>query len=270
LQQFVNPMSFTSIVKYTKENTASKWRVPFYVIKGMYYFLLKKVLPEGKITVKAFNGSSVYLLKNNSFTSVFTYAQIPESVDIRFLRAHIHPNTVLLDIGANIGAYSIMMLDVCSKVYAFEPHPVTFKHLEKNNELNGNKISLVNKGLGDQEALLPFTNIQSEMNHIIKEQANKTAGDIAVQITTLDNFAEQNLSKNDRYIIKIDVEGFEDEVLKGGVNFFSNYSIDAMVIEADDKRRNKMIEELISKGFVCEFSDNSNNIRAYKSKQLIN
>lgn len=261
-------MSFTSIVKYTRENTASKWAVPFFVIKGMYYFLLKKIVPEGRITVKAFNGASVFLQKNNSFTSVFTYAQIPEMVDIQFLRSHIHPNTVLLDIGANIGAYSIMMLDVCSKIYAFEPHPVTFEQLKKNNGLNGNKINLVNKGLGDREALLPFTNIQSEINHIIKEPADKKAGDIDVQITTLDNFASQYLNKADRYIIKIDVEGFEDEVLEGGADFFANYTIDAMVIEADDKRRNSMIEELISKGFVCEFSDNSNNIRAVNAKNI--
>jgi FkbM family methyltransferase len=156
-----------------------------------------------------------------------------------------------------------MMLDVASKIYAFEPHPVTFKQLEKNNQVNGDRILLVNKGLGDEEAVLPFTNQQSETNHIVKETLN-TAAVISVPVTTLDAFAENNLNKNDRYLVKIDVEGFEDEVLKGADYFFNSYKIDALVIETDNARRKAMIEFFTSKDYVCDFSEKSNNIRAYK------
>ncbi len=258
-------MGFKSVLKYSIDNTTHKWAVPFYMLKGMYYLLLKKILPDGTLRVRAFNGATIVLLKNNSFTSAFTYAEIPELIDIKFLRQHIYPNSVFLDIGANVGAYSMMMLDVTNKIYAFEPHPVTFKQLEKNNQVNGNKILLVNKGLGDEEAVLPFTNQQSETNHIVKETLN-AAAIISVPVTTLDAFAEINLCKNDRYLLKIDVEGFEDEVLKGGNYFFNNYKIDALVIETDNTRRKEMIAFFNSNGYVCDFSEKSNNIRACKKR----
>lgn len=156
-----------------------------------------------------------------------------------------------------------MMLDVVKQIYAFEPHPITFKQLEKNNQINGNKMVLVNKGLGDKEAELPFTNLQSETNHIIKGTFNN-ADVIAVPVTTLNIFAESNLNKNDRYLVKIDVEGFEDEVLAGGDYFFTNYNIDALVIETDNTRRKEMMEFFSSKGYACDFCEQSNNIRAYK------
>jgi FkbM family methyltransferase len=146
---------------------------------------------------------------------------------------------VFLDIGANIGAYSVLMssLDSVEKIYAFEPSPKTYEELKANVALNdeNNKITISSTALSDGEKSVPFGVVSdySGANGIVGSSIHnekKFAEQITVESKTLDSIVDYR----DRLIcLKIDVEGHEAAVLSGarelltgnrGVIQIENYS----------------------------------------------
>ena len=122
---------------------------------------------------------------------------------------------ILLDIGANIGFYSILSSDYFEKIYSYEPNERNFKVLKKNIENNKLKnIKILNFGLGEsKEVLMGKSNTKGELFQTSGFALNKDnkkgervlvkKGDDVLQF------------KNKTLTIKIDVEGFEFFVLKG-------------------------------------------------------
>jgi len=140
---------------------------------------------------------------------------------------------MFLDIGSNIGSYSVSMMDLCDDIIAFEPHPFTSKRSKMNFLLNNVDESKVKQlALSNEVGKIHFSDYggSSTINHIID------SGGIEVKVTTLDKFAEDNhFSVNDNYIIKVDVEGFEQQVFEGGKNFLTNFNIKGIVFECFSK-----------------------------------
>ena len=125
-------------------------------------------------------------------------------------------STILIDIGAHIGFYSILTSDCFKQVYSYEPNFRNYQKLLKNvkqNELE-RKIKTFNHGLGEKQQKLKGTSankgelIQTSGFSISKN--NKTGedvlilrGDDAIKLV------------NENITVKIDVEGYEYNVLKG-------------------------------------------------------
>jgi len=119
-----------------------------------------------------------------------------------------------------------------SEVFAFEPIPSTFKLLEQKVSHN-KKIILINKGLGSELREIPihlseritsssFFEIEKNISNDFFAKNLKDVGSAIVSLSTLDS--EIPLGKNIN-ILKIDVQGFELEVLKGGVSTLSRTKI---------------------------------------------
>lgn len=129
-------------------------------------------------------------------------------------------NDLVFDIGANMGNRVRPFLQIGAKVIAVEPQKSCWKHLK--NEF-GNKITIVKKGCGAREEVKDFyiseTNVLSSFStEFIKATQGERFSDHEwkekdeVELTTLDNLIQQFGIPQ---FIKIDVEGFEPEVLKG-------------------------------------------------------
>ncbi len=125
------------------------------------------------------------------------------------------------DVGANMGNRIEPLIDMGLKIVAIEPQKKCFEYLQKKYE---DKITVVPKGLGEKEGVLDmFIADTSTISSFSREwiESTKQSGrfsrnnwneTVQIEITTLDNvIAEQGLPK----FIKIDVEGFELQVLKG-------------------------------------------------------
>jgi FkbM family methyltransferase len=155
---------------------------------------------------------------------------VMDTWEIEELRRRLAPGSVFLDIGANFGYYSVRLASLQKEiqVHAFEPHPVTFRRLSRHIEWNG----LSDVVHAHQFALSDV----SGQAHMAERPDNSgasrlTDGDdgIAVQTMTLDEFARSaGLTRVDG--IKIDVEGVEPRVLRGGRETIGKYR-PAMVIE---------------------------------------
>ena len=156
-----------------------------------------------------------------------------------FLRRYV-PNIaggVLLDVGANQGAYTRFLhaLAPHSPVYAFEPHPQTFRQLQAATILPN--VMLLNQALGEQEGCVSLFDQAADDGSTQASLSRAAVGlftpDIVehqVSCTTLDVFlAQQGIS--DVALLKIDTEGHDLSVLKGAAKAISERRIHAIQFE---------------------------------------
>ncbi len=133
-------------------------------------------------------------------------------------------NSVVIDVGANIGDYSarVKRCAPTANVYSFEPHPETFKELERKAKEHG--YVAINAGCGNEnreDTLYDYEgskNIGSSHASMYEEVISQIHSDVSAQwsihIIKIDNFVEENNIDRIRFL-KIDVEGAELEVLRG-------------------------------------------------------
>jgi len=201
-----------------------------YLFIGTTFQIFKR-LTGSIISKKIFNGKNIFLYPNCNVSSMYSYTDIPDKQEITILRDLMkNGGGIFLDIGANIGSYSVSMMDICDDIIAFEPHPYTSKRCKMNFLLNGaseNKVKQL--ALSNEIGKIHFSDYggSSTVNHIVKDNTG-----IEVEVSTLDKFVlENNFSKTDKYIIKVDVEGFEKQVFEGGKVFLTEYNIQGIIFE---------------------------------------
>lgn len=131
----------------------------------------------------------------------------------------------VLDIGANTGQFAITIKSVLPEahVYAFEPLPECFAQLQLRLK-DMREFTAFNLALGADTGTIAFErNNFTPSSSILKMSAAHKAAfpetrgsqPVNVKIECLDNVAEQ-LSIADGLLVKIDVQGYEDRVLRGG------------------------------------------------------
>jgi FkbM family methyltransferase len=166
------------------------------------------------------------------------YYGLMEMEEMSFLLHFIRDQDCFFDIGSNVGAFSILASQHSkAEVHAFEPHPQTFKYLERNIKVQKNtkNIQLHNFALGDEVGSLLFSSDLDTANHIATELDKNV---ISIRVDKLDNL---KLTQPD--IIKIDVEGFEMNVLKGGLRNLNDHKLKAIIIELNGSGLRYNIED---------------------------
>jgi len=149
----------------------------------------------------------------------------------------------ILDIGANIGWYSLYLANSGYELYSFEVSRINSYILKKNFCLNEkNKITIINKGISinkeNEKCILhhPSNNIGNAVI-LCEQNANIAINDEklkeVVEFTKLSNYYNF-LSKKNIALIKIDVEGSEGDVINSGIEFISKYHVPFILIEFRD------------------------------------
>lgn len=136
----------------------------------------------------------------------------------------------ILDIGGNEGQYIKFINNVFpkAKIYSFEPISSCFLKIEKlSKELK--QVTAFNFALGDSNELVDFnlnvftpssSIMKMKQEHITNFPHAKETNLIKIEIKRLDDVISQLEMKKD-VLVKIDVQGYESRVLKGGYSFFS-------------------------------------------------
>ncbi|MCF8302748.1 MAG: FkbM family methyltransferase [Bacteroidales bacterium] len=163
-----------------------------------------------------------------------------------FVLKHYKNYDVFIDVGANIGTYSIMMAQEGLQCYGFEPVQDNYRAYYINVLLNRlqKKITPVNCALGDVEKDAEFyvDPVNTGASHITYEHK---PDNVHVSICTLDSYLEQfNIPKDKRIMIKIDVEGMEPEVIRGGTRFFTEYPHMLIILESKHSEEDSIKNEL--------------------------
>ncbi len=135
----------------------------------------------------------------------FAKGMYPNESLIRFARRATTPESVVIDIGAHVGTFTVPIAGSVRSVIAFEPAPSTLAILRKNIETNAVQVDVRTVGLSKVPGK---ASVETRKTENAGANTLVSGGDII--ISTLDT----EVSKAD--FIKIDVEGMETEVLEGG------------------------------------------------------
>src|SRR5215831_21394191 len=149
------------------------------------------------------------------------------------IKKYLKPGMTFVDVGANVGYYSLMAASLVGprgRVLAFEPSPYAFARLKETIERNKlSQVHAVQLGLGDiaNEARL-FLPLPG--NHSPSMVPNSGDRPITVGVRRLDDWLFEH-EVDCVHLVKIDVEGFEPNVIKGAAKYISEGRVRAILCE---------------------------------------
>jgi FkbM family methyltransferase len=211
-----------------------------------------------KIKAKTFFGQSMFL-SLPSGTDIFLTGGKSDDSELRltrFLLLNLQKGDCFLDVGAHYGFYSLLAANCVGekgRVMSIEPSSTTFKILQMNIQALEN-IDAYQILLSDENGpcdFFEFPNLYSEFNSINLQQYKdeKWLAKIKpivqqVKAYTLDSLLQ--LNKNIPNIIKIDAEGAEANIIKGGRQYLKNENIEFVVMEYLDNKRSNGVHKMAS------------------------
>ena len=203
------------------------------------------------ITAPALEGNIVSKLESGRF-----YEQ-------KFLEyiASLNKKGLYLDVGGNIGNHTVFFANFtkATEVMSFEPHPEVFKSLKKNVKANDpkKKVKLKHMALGEEEGSVQIEEAESDK---LGGSRVKKGGDIPMK--RLDDV----VGKNKVSVIKVDVEGFEEAVLRGATAVLKRDKPE-LFLEAGTAADKEKIEAVISEfGYVPVKAYNNTATYHYSTK----
>ena len=230
--------------------------------------LNQKINPMATANMK--DGTQILVdLRSNTEVGAFYFGHYDTNL-INTISSIINPNANFLDIGANIGFYTIAIANIqkkmngCGRVIAFEPFCNNYQRLLKNIEENNldEKCLAYNLGLSNESTNKTlvlredFENGSQTGNAsiAIDQVYDRDFTKIHIYLETLDNIYQDLTEEID--IIKIDIEGHEDFCLKGSQETIRIYR-PVLLMEVNKpyyKARRVNIDELFFPLFPKEYS----------------
>jgi len=205
----------------------------------MQWLLIQRFCSGATLTVQLDRDITIQYLPTGNVSRDLYLGQIEDDV-VEFLKWYLRPGMVAMDIGANIGIYSLLIakyVGASGSVHAFEPTPRTFEQLCANYELNGFTCVQLNQlAVADKSGTSTFYLYnQCGMNSMRRQDwVGKPLEQIVVETISLDEYVlAKNLQRVD--LLKIDVEGAELTVFKGARSLLCSLNPPVVVCEFADK-----------------------------------
>jgi len=219
---------------------------------------LETLLGDLRITAKTIYGFSMAVDKSDLIQRTILYDKLWEPDLSSILAQELTEQDIFLDIGANVGYFTCFALTFAVKqVIACDPDPLNCEILRLNLSLNGfdpNKVILIEKGLGQSQGRLNFNRSHVANTGVSGFNACNAVDTFEVEVDTLDNLIGSGKIPAPT-VIKMDVEGWEEQVLNGALNMLQNQPPRLIIFEAicdvDGVIINQNLVELLRKfGFV--------------------
>lgn len=190
---------------------AAPWRLLFYLLRPRDPFIMR---------------TRDYRLFAHPRAGTLTRAVIRrgywEPLETEVFRGLLKPGALVIDIGANFGYYALTAANAIGPeglVIAFEPHPEVFALLDANRALlPQNNLLTVQAGLGSVDGAMEIhTDAANPGGHSFYVWNLRAAegSSHSVQVRALDSFLSEKIPDRPVDVVKIDVQGFEMEVLRG-------------------------------------------------------
>jgi FkbM family methyltransferase len=241
------------------------------------------------------DGKAVYRIGNNVLMKLYKDSRLSEHIvcdrfeetERKFVCKYLRKGDVFIDIGANIGLYTILAgnaIGPTGKIYSFEPCARTFSRLLENVQINNLKnVTCFQVAVSDIKGiklLYATTNYWDAWNSLSKPTGNVNS-EVKTEIVntiTVDEFAKEYKIIDKITMIKIDVEGWEFKVLKGAYETLNSKKSPIIILEFNK-------EALISAGYSCSelekylkeigyklfiYANKSNNLIPYISNGIYN
>ena len=200
-----------------------------YPLEFVYNLLVKRIVkPNDIIEVM---GHKMFLDSKDALR--LSIYGIYEPFETELLKKLIKKNNIIIDVGANIGYYTLIATKCAGKngkVYAFEPDPTNFAILKKNANINGyNNIILTQKAISNKtgKAKLYLCTKNTADHKIYDDGTNRKF--IEIDSIRLDDFFKN--FNEEINLIKIDTQGAEGHVLQGMISLIERNKNIKIIIE---------------------------------------
>ncbi len=164
------------------------------------------------------------------------------------LMAELGPDEVFLDIGANVGVYSLLAARTGATVAAIEPHPLNLASLDLNIERNDVDVTVIRGALADEARTTELFVASDEAGAGTHTLAHDQVGDETI---TVDTYTADELIASGKIpsptIAKLDVQGSEYLVFRGMEDTLANGQLDIIYLELHPEQVEKIggsVEEL--------------------------
>ena len=156
------------------------------------------------------------------------YARLPDYREMSFWLETLRPGDLFVDVGANIGIYSLLIASHGCDVISVEPAADARRLLETNLGLNGVTTEIVTCAIGREPGKSVLTSELGSMNYLVADaEQPASSGVTEVDVTTLDDLLGERTAAG----VKIDVEGFELDVVLGASQALAAQRIGVLQLE---------------------------------------
>ncbi|WP_340644588.1 FkbM family methyltransferase [Phenylobacterium sp.] len=176
------------------------------------------------------------------------YCGLHEFADMAFMLHMLRPGDLFVDVGANIGSYTVLASAVCgAETLAIEPDPGTMVSLKRNIEVNeiGGRVTVFEVALGAEQGVAKFTVGLDSMNRMASDLDTNVR---EVPVRKLDDV----VGDRNPVLLKLDVEGHEAAVFAGAHATLRKKSLIAIETESRDPA---LVNQLEQAGFEEVFYD---------------
>lgn len=218
-----------------------------------YEWVYEKRIQEHDFLIKKLSNNYVLKCYFDSKIAELIYTGPFEREEILFMNTILKKGHIFIDIGANIGLFSIhasSRVGETGAIYSFEPTNITFNRLLENIEINNIKnITPINIAISNSTGTT-ILNVSEDGFDAWNSIAEPTSGSIftkqVVNTTTLDDYLSEMQIEIDKIgLIKIDVEGWEIPVIQGAKELLSQPNSPNLMIEFTE-------ENARSAGYNCQ------------------
>lgn len=211
------------------------------LVNFLPYILIPK--PSKKLIVSTLYGFKMEIdpvKDNKGLEKVIYYTGTYEKGTLHIIKNILNSGSVFVDIGANIGLMSVfssILVQESGKIFSFEPNPATYDILKKNIELNNlSNINAEPLGIGSvKKTTKIYDQWDSGRGSASMIKPEHVTNSYDVEVVTLSDYF--NDFQNDIDVIKIDIEGYELEALRGAEKIIRE-KLPVLIIEISDNRMN--------------------------------
>lgn len=172
---------------------------------------------------------TVLEVERGSGSALAAFLPLHEFEEMGFLLLALRPGDRFVDVGANVGVHTTLAAACGAEVVALEPLPAARAMLERNLARNGlsERVRVLAAGAAAEDGELVFTDGPSCLNHVVTAGRVETGPTRRVPVRRVDGVAPPGPNT----ILKIDVEGYEAEVLRGAQGLLADPGLMALIVE---------------------------------------
>ena len=193
-----------NVVKYTWTHPANRG-ARIRALARLARFQLRGRVLGRRTVVRLGHRSELWAYLHRWATLKVVCANPPDYPEMLVWQQVLQPGDLFVDVGANVGSYTIWAGDLGAQVIALEPAADTFALLEENVALNGYPVHTIQAAAGQGCGTARFTSGRDDCNRL------DPAGGTEIMLVTIDSVIQDRTVAG----MKIDVEGFEADVLRG-------------------------------------------------------
>jgi FkbM family methyltransferase len=217
-------------LRYLKEitdhplNRSQPWAT---AIRYLSWNLGRRLLGDVEYLIPLADHAQLVISNHENYATLVYTQRLWDFPEMSFLLHFLRADDLFVDIGANVGGYVVLASAVAgARSLAIEPIPATFQKLTRNIRVNdiAARVDCRNLGLGAEPGELKFTRVLGGLNHVALAHEPDT---IPVAVATLDAV----LAGRAPAMIKMDVEGYETNVLRGASQTIARPELKALAVE---------------------------------------